>query len=190
MARRPMLTNAAGLQQRKRTWLPRRKYNKVDLEGLEDLEAALGKLKEDVRGRQLREAAKAGAEITRDLAAQLAPRSADGSHGRPPGFLSRNIKVEVQWTRTQDKADVFVGMHKDAFYGWFQETGTIYDPAQPFLRPALDATKDDVVDEIGDYLRSGILGTRIGSNTTRMRALYGGQQASAQRAFAMRTLGA
>lgn len=134
-----------------------RKRTVARIEGLDDLEAALRGLSEDVQGAALREAVEGGGEITRDVVSQLAPRSADGSHGREPGFLADNILVEAQWTRTQDKAEVHVGMHKDAWYGWLQETGTIDQPAQPFMRPGLDATKDDVVEEIKDQLAGRIL---------------------------------
>jgi HK97 gp10 family phage protein len=134
-----------------------RKRAVARLEGLDDLEAAIKRLAVDTQGEVLREATAAGAEITRSVASQLAPRSADGSHGNPPGFLASHIEAEVKFTRTQDKAEVHVGMHKDAWYGRLQETGTQFASAQPFLRPALDATKDDVVDEIRDQLRSRIL---------------------------------
>jgi HK97 gp10 family phage protein len=135
----------------------RRKWERVDLDGVEDLEKALKTLNNDTQGVYLRKAAAAGAEITRSVASQLAPRSVDGSHGRAPGFLAENIDAEVKFTRTQDKAEVHVGMKKDAWYGRFAETGTQFAAAQPFLRPALDATKDDVIDEIRDQLRRQIL---------------------------------
>ena len=134
-----------------------RKRAVARLDGVEDLQAALKRLGEDTQGRHLRDAAAAGAEITRSVASQLAPRSEDGAHGNPPGFLAEHIEAEVKWTRTQDKAEVHVGMHKDAWYGRLQETGTQFHPAQPFLRPALDETKGDVVDEIRDQLRGRIL---------------------------------
>lgn len=140
----------------------RRKWERVDLDGVEDLEQALKTLNNDVQGVYLREAAKAGAEITRSVASQLAPQSfegkvlKDGTH-RPPGHLAANIDAEVKFTRTQDKAEVHVGMKKDAWYGRFVETGTQFAPAQPFLRPALDATKNDVIDEIRDQLKRQIL---------------------------------
>jgi HK97 gp10 family phage protein len=134
-----------------------RKRQRVDLEGMEDLEAALRRLGEDVQGEVLREAVDAGAEIVRDVASQLAPRSQDGSHGHAPGFLSEHIEKDRQWTRTQNTADTHVGMTKEAWYGRLQETGTVYQPAQPFLRPALDETKDDVVNEIRDRLAARIL---------------------------------
>ena len=134
------------------------KYTVVRLEGVEELRAALRRLEADTRGRVLRVAVQEGAEIVREVASQLAPRSEDGSRGNPPGFLAANIVAERQWTPSQDKAVSHVGMHKKAFYGHFQETGTIYEPAQPFLRPALDATANEVVDRITDILRVSVLG--------------------------------
>lgn len=134
-----------------------RKYEKARIEGLEDLEAKIKRLSVDTQGVHLRAATLAGAEIVRDLASQLAPRSEDGSHGHAPGFLSENIAAEVQFTRTQDKAMVHVAPTAAAFYGWFQETGTQFQAAQPYLRPALDTTKDDVIAEIRDQLLERIL---------------------------------
>ena len=136
-----------------------RKRSRVDLEGVEDLERSLARLTEDVGGVHLRAAVLSGAEIVADVASQLAPRSEDGSHGHKPGFLADNIKAEQQFTRRQDKAEAHVGMDKEAWYGQLQETGTVHQPAQPFLRPALDETKDDVVDQVADELRARILRT-------------------------------
>lgn len=131
----------------------------VSLIGVDDLIGALKQMNEDVQGVHLRTAVESGAEIVRDVASQLAPRSRDGSWGHEAGFLSRNILKEQQWTRTQDTATTDVGMEKEeAWYGRFAELGTLYHPADPFLRPALDSTKADVIDEIADVLRARILG--------------------------------
>lgn len=136
----------------------RGRYKRSGIEGMKTLEKRLKRMTQDVRGSHLREAAAAGAEIVRDVAEQLAPVSETGSRGHEPGFLAENVEAEVQFTRNQDIARIHVGIHKDAFYGWFQETGTQFQPAQPFLRPALDATKEDVVEEIRDHLARRILG--------------------------------
>ena len=136
----------------------RRKRNRVELDGADDMIAGLKRLTEDVGGEHLRDAVGAGAEIVRGVASQLAPRSQDGSHGRLPGFLADHIETERQWTRRQDTAQTNVGPSKEAWYGSLQEVGTIHQPAQPFLRPALDETKNDVVEEIADQLRARILG--------------------------------
>ena len=123
--------------------------NRVDLVGVEDLEAAIRKLGEDVQGEILRDAVDAGAEIVRDVASQLAPRDT--------GFLADHIVKERQWTRTQNTADTYVGPSKEAWYGRFPEMGTTFQPAQPFLRPALDETKNSVIEEVAQQLRRRIL---------------------------------
>jgi len=130
------------------------------LEGTEELEAAIKKLDENLQGVILREAVGKAAELCRDVASQLAPTSEDGSHGQESGFLSRNILTERQWTRTQATATTDVGMErKKAWYGTFQELGTYKEPAQPFLRPAFDETKNDMVDTIAEHIRNRILRT-------------------------------
>lgn len=131
---------------------------RVSLIGTEDLERAIKRLSEDVQGEILRDAVDDAAEIMRDVASQLAPHSADGSWGHEPGFLAKNIMTERQWTRTQDTAATDVGMEKkEAWYGRFPELGTSYQPAQPFLRPAFDSTKEDMIAAIDDSLRKSIL---------------------------------
>ena len=134
-----------------------RKRSTIRLEGMDDLEAALKRLSLDTQGEVLRAAVDKGAEVVREVASQLAPRSTRGSRKHDPGHLSRNIKKERQWTRTQDTATTHVGMDKSAYYGRFQELGTVYEPAQPFMRPALDETKGAVTVSIGEHLRKAIL---------------------------------
>ncbi len=134
-----------------------RKRQSVSLEGTEDLERAIKRLSVDTQGVHLRAAVEAGAEVVRDVASQLAPRSTHGSRGHPAGFLAKNIRAERQFTRSQDTAVTHVGPTKEAYYGRFLEMGTVYEPAEPFLRPALDETKNDVVDTIAEHLRNVIL---------------------------------
>lgn len=133
-----------------------KKRQVAHLEGADDLIGALKRMTQDVQGVHLRAATESGADVVVTVASQLAPSSVRGSRGNAAGHLSRNITKETQWTRTQDTADVHVGMAKDAYYGRFQELGTVYEPAQPFLRPALDTTKNDVIDEIAEHLRARI----------------------------------
>jgi HK97 gp10 family phage protein len=130
--------------------------SETSLIGADDLIAALKQMTQDVQGVHLQAATASGAEIVRVVASQLAPSSVRGSRGNAAGHLSKSIAKEKQWTRTQDTADVYVGMTKDAYYGRFAEIGTRYHPATPFLRPALDTTKESVVNEIAEHLRARI----------------------------------
>lgn len=123
------------------------------VEGGEELKEALNALGEHASGTYLLHAVRRGGEITRDVAEQLAPRSATGSKGRAPGHLAANITM-VDETATPTLAEVSVGTERTAFYGFFQEAGTRYHPAQPFLRPAADETQESVVEQIRETLEA------------------------------------
>jgi HK97 gp10 family phage protein len=75
-------------------------------------------------------------------AQRLAPVSPHGSDGRPPGYLRDQIHYELG----RDEQGLFVAIESPARnangdpYGLFNEVGTDDMAAQPYLRPALDAT--------------------------------------------------
>src|SRR5690606_13750740 len=93
----------------------------------------------------MREALLAGAEPIREDAVRRAPRRT--------GFLAGHIITEPVKGRTDQ---VVIGPTKDAFYGLFQELGTSHHRAQPFLRPALEAKKDEAQRRAAAVLRAGI----------------------------------
>lgn len=86
-------------------------------------------------------ALKAGAEPIREMASTLAPR--DERAGAP--HLADNIIIGVASKRALDAEGLFdvtaveIGPSQPFFYGFFQEVGTAFAPAQPFLRPAFDS---------------------------------------------------
>jgi HK97 gp10 family phage protein len=127
----------------------------VKVEGLKELEAALEELGERARRTVGRNALKAGGEITARRARQLAPKD--------EGHLIESIDVSGKLAKSQraahkkDAADIeqFVGpgTHPQAIA---QEFGTVTNDRQPFMRPAWDATKDQVLERIGDELWIGL----------------------------------
>lgn len=85
-------------------------------------------------------ALKKGAEPIRSAASALAPRD---PASKPP-HLADNIITAVptahQLEQIGDETPVVaVGPRKDFFYGFFNEVGTMHQPARPFMRPAFDA---------------------------------------------------
>lgn len=118
------------------------------VKGGKELARRLDALSRKTRGRILESAARAGAEPIRSDAAGRAPKRT--------GQLGDEMIIEVK-KRASTEVTVGVGPSKDAFYGKFQEFGTRNHAAQPFLRPAFDAHKDDAVRELGDVLRREIL---------------------------------
>ena len=131
----------------------------VRLEGMKDLEKKLRQIEASVGGRHLLDAVDDGAEILRGAAASLAPR-AQGAGTRGSHGADDIVKDELKSTPT--RAEVGVGAGRSAWHLMFAEIGTIFVVAQPWLRPALDRTHNDVVDEINDSLRSRVLGVARG----------------------------
>lgn len=98
------------------------------IRGVEELARTFTALPDVVRVRVLQDATEAGAEIIRQGAEDRAPRRS--------GQLAGDIQIETELT-----TDGFVskiGPSRRSFYGRFQEFGTPFMAARPFLRPALD----------------------------------------------------
>lgn len=102
-------------------------------------------------------AAKAGAEIIRQAASSKVPRGKTGE-------LADSIVAEVTEIKNL-KATVSVGPDAKHFYGRFVEMGHAIvvnkkvvgsvEP-RPFLRPALDETKDLVEQVVAEEVRRGL----------------------------------
>lgn len=62
-----------------------------------------------------------------------------------PGFARANIRVKVTLNKDKTAASAAVGVQPEAFYAvQFVELGTSKMPAQPWLRPAYAATRQQV----------------------------------------------
>lgn len=117
---------------------------RVAVDGTEALRTQLLSLDREVSGAALILALDKGAEVLQGAMASLAPRDT--------GELAENIGREM--TRLGHKrAEIAVAPEKEAFHGIFQELGTSDMPAQPFMRPALDATRDTIVKTVVEELR-------------------------------------
>lgn len=144
----------------------------VKVQGLSQLGAAFDELSKGVaRNTGKRTLVKAG-QITADRASALAP---DDPHSGPPD-LHRSIAVGTKLTPRQSRlhkkspdksfAEAFVGVTEDAnAYAHLVEFGTVNTAPQPFMRPAWDATKDQVLDSIKKDL-----GNEIEKSAARARA--------------------
>ena len=131
----------------------------VRFDGMNDLARKLAALPDALGAAHLLNAVSDGAEIVRGAAESLAPRG-EGAGKR--GFHGANFIVTDKIKSTPTRAEVGVGAGKKGFHLMFAEIGTVDVVAQPWLRPALDRTKLDVVDEIGDSLRKRVLGVARG----------------------------
>lgn len=100
---------------------------RVRVDGTGDLIRKLRKLDDNMSAQALANATRAGALLIEGRAKELAPVRT--------GTLRRSIHTEIAES-TPTHATVLVGT--DTFYAPFQEFGTRFMRAHPFLRPALD----------------------------------------------------
>lgn len=105
----------------------------VQVVGLKEANRALKRLPDVAKGEAQKVMDVTAFQVARS-AQSRAPRSADGSHKRPAGFLSRSI----EWVSRPRSLSAVVGVAKAAFYWKFVEYGTRFMSAKPFLRPSAD----------------------------------------------------
>jgi len=134
------------------------------IQGFEELQANLLRLKEGVAKNAMRHATRKAAEIVRQAAESRAPVGSV-SHktylGRSvaPGFLSRNIRKLVFVDKRRGVVRAAIGPSKEAFYGsQFVEIGIPSRgiPARPFLQLSLAANIGNAENEFTIELRKAI----------------------------------
>jgi len=116
------------------------------VDNLNSLPLALGTQK-NIIVRALR----AGSQPCLELATANAPNDPDTDGSR----IADNMGVVVS-DQTATGAVARIGPKKWNYIGRFAEFGTKHQPAEPWLRPAFDATLDQAVQIIGD-----VVGTEI-----------------------------
>ena len=128
---------------------------KVDQRSLDDIIKTIEKINVMTQ-KQVNVAARLGARFIQKKAKEKAPVSEDGTHGRPKGFLKKNIKIKAEKTRTKGKKVYSVGIGGDAWYGVFTEYGTKKTRAKPYLRPAIDENRDELTKIILESIARGV----------------------------------
>ena len=133
----------------------------IKIDGLRAVSAALQKLGDNVAKSVLRGGVSAAAKVVRDETKRRAPVDT--------GRLKRAVAFgRARWEceKGREVANVFVRQAKngaagqkrveaygkfDAYYGRWVEFGTSDTPAQPFMRPAWDATKASALEAMVKY---------------------------------------
>ncbi len=118
----------------------------VTLIGRKEADRAISRLPEYVKG-EVQIAATQTTVAIATRAAVLAPRSKDGSHGHPPGFLA----TQIGWAASKGISAI-VGVTRKAFYWKFLEYGTVKEQARPFFRPAADEERPRHLQRVKDAL--------------------------------------
>lgn len=120
------------------------------VEGLDELERMLEELTPKAAKAAVRRAALKAGEIWQEAIEERAPRRT--------GFLSEHITIKTKTTGGDDDSTggitVLVGPEKSAFYAMFQEFGTKHQPAKPFIGPAYEEKKDEVLETFEKELQA------------------------------------
>jgi HK97 gp10 family phage protein len=139
---------------------------KVTVEGLADLDAALGQLTKAAGFKAMRQTLlKAGAPIQEQAQADAPERPANApdvtyrangvERRRRPGTLKVLVQIGTRLTRNQSRlaradgkntVEVYVGTRDPV--GRLREQGTAQAPPSPFLRPAWEAHKEGALETI------------------------------------------
>lgn len=128
-----------------------------------ELTRALEALNEKVKKKILRSAVVAGAAVVKKRAKQIAK-----SKGiEDTGATIRNIAGKVEKQRSDTYAQINIGVRHgkpkkgaknqdDPWYWWQHEFGNSKMAARPFIRPAFEESKEQVIEVMTARLRKGI----------------------------------
>lgn len=119
----------------------------VEAKGFAELDRMLQQLPDDMARIYLVDAVRAGGELIAEEAARRAPRDT--------GDLAASITVKVNKNvKSNGDPEAQIGpSKKEQRVGRYQELGTSHNPAQPFLRPALDTRGQDAIEAMRDVLK-------------------------------------
>ncbi len=137
--------------------------NRVRIDGLRELEAALANLPKATGKNVLRRVLKKASAGTVADAQANAPRDTGGlSQSIIIGarLNGRQTSLNRKEAGSRSAVEMFIGPSyakgKGGRHGHLLEFGTVKMPAQPFMRPAWDANKDAALRSISDDLGSEI----------------------------------
>lgn len=142
--------------------------------GLAELQSLLDTLPAKMEKNVVRGGLRAGANIIKQSAKQMAPVGEPSAHnakfyGGYPGALRDTIRVGVRSKGGKVIAYVKAGGKSkkgaNVYYAHFPEFGTVNMRASPFMRPALDAQAQNAVVAAGEYMKTR-LATKEGLDTT------------------------
>lgn len=127
---------------------------RVEIKGSKELKDALKKIPKNATRRSLAKAAKAGAEPILRSAKRKAPvdtgRLRDSLRSTFAYQSSRAVRVQVSSSLKPEGGS----WHS---YDYYQEFGTSFHPAQPFMRPAVDEQHANAVEQTRKTMEEAVL---------------------------------
>lgn len=149
------------------------KIDKIEIEGIAELDAALAELGREVATKLGHKAFKASADHLKQVWITAAPYQPEPTEQNIRyGHLKHNIKVR-KVAPEKETAIVYGVTTGNAYWGRFQEYGTAQQPAKPWARPSMEAAKDELVSIQIRVLREGI--ERIAKKARRGRSRVSGK---------------
>ncbi len=133
---------------------------KFGIKGLAEMERELNQLSLKARASVLRGALNKAI----DPILKAARENTQREFTERTGTLVRSIRKSATAPRGSNgfTAEAKVGLTEDGFYGRFLEFGTSKMPAKPFMRPAVDANAQAVVELFASEMRRRIEAKRAG----------------------------
>ena len=132
----------------------------TQITGLQDALRSLRDLPQRVQEDTLKRAVSAGAEVVRAEAALRAPvyRGTWSCKDHPPaGTLKASIyKAAIPEECTATREVWKVDVRKRAYYAHMVEFGTVKMGARPFMRPAFDSKREEVVEVMRTKIAAAI----------------------------------
>lgn len=100
-------------------------------------------LRELVQGPVARDLVRRGIRVE-NAAKRIATNVSPSEPGEGPGVITGRLRGSITWRLSQDAISPYVDVGTAVFYAPFLELGTRYMQPRPFLRPALEAAREDV----------------------------------------------
>ena len=139
---------------------------RISFSGGNELARALATLSQRVNRQVRYEALERAAEPMRRTASRLAPHA--------PGKPDLRDAIEIQRVKGEHgEPAVAVGPTRDAFYGFYQEFGTVHHGAQPFMRPAFDTEASRALAELGRAMWTALAARGVSRSGSTASALQG-----------------
>lgn len=130
---------------------------KVDSRSLADLLKRIGQVEAKIAKKALRTAARKGMNIVRDDVKANAPEDRSDDADRIKVKTSIALSTQFRGSNLYVKVGIRGGAKKnpDTPYYWrMVEFGTKYQPARPFMLPALESNGEAVLERITEALRA------------------------------------
>ncbi len=108
-----------------------------EIENIEDLRRQFSRLKDTAKPNVIRSALRGATRPVIKAARARVPVET--------GKLRRSIKATVDRTRDRKGFVASIGFSSKAWYGIFAELGTVHQAARPFLRPALQTSRPQII---------------------------------------------